>query len=53
MRTDSTTYSLEFIESASDFIKETYGDDYLHEEVNRLSERATSEKPKKKSKKKS
>ena len=52
MRTDSTTYSLEFIESASDFIKETYGDDYLHEEVSRLSERATSEKPKKKSKKK-
>jgi DNA topoisomerase-1 len=52
MRTDSTTYSLEFIEKASEFIKETYGDDYLHEHVNKLSERATSDKPKKKSKKK-
>lgn len=48
MRTDSTTYSLEFIEKASEFIKETYGDDYLHEHVTRLSERATAEKPKKK-----
>jgi DNA topoisomerase-1 len=50
MRTDSTTYSLEFIEKASDFIKDKYGADYLHEDVNRLSERKV-EKPKKKSKK--
>ena len=50
MRTDSTTYSLEFIEKASDFIKHKYGADYLHEDVNRLSERKV-EKPKKKSKK--
>ena len=48
MRTDSTTYSLEFIEKASEFIKETYGDAYLHEQVTRLSERATADKPKKK-----
>lgn len=50
MRTDSTTYSLEFIEKASDFIKEKYGPDYLHEDVTRLSERKV-EKPKKKTKK--
>ena len=51
MRTDSTTYSVEFIEKASEFIKEKYGDDYLHENVMQLSERKA-EKPKKKSKKK-
>lgn len=50
MRTDSTTYSLEFIEKACDFIKEKYGPDYLHEDVSRLSERKV-EKPKKKTKK--
>lgn len=50
MRTDSTTYSLEFIEKASDFIKEKYGDAYLHDDVARLSVR-TVEKPKKKTKK--
>jgi len=51
MRTDSATYSLEFIEKASDFIKDKYGDKYVHEEVTRLSERRV-EKPKKKSKSK-
>lgn len=51
MRTDSATYSLEFIEKASDFIKDKYGDKYVHEEVTRLSERSV-EKPKKKSKSK-
>jgi len=51
MRTDSTTFSSEFIEKASDFIKNKFGDDYLHENVSRLSER-TVEKTKKKSKKK-
>jgi len=51
MRTDSTTFSSEFIEKASDFIKNKFGDDYLHENVTRLSER-TVEKTKKKSKKK-
>jgi len=49
MRTDSTTYSSEFIEKASDFIKEKYGDAYLHDEVGRLSERKV-EKPTKTSK---
>jgi DNA topoisomerase I len=48
MRTDSNTYCLEFIERASGFIKDKYGDAYLHEDVNRLSERKV-EKPKKKS----
>jgi DNA topoisomerase I len=51
MRTDSTTFCLEFIEKASSFIKDKYGDTYLHTDVNRLSERKV-EKPKKKSKKK-
>ena len=46
MRTDSTTYSREFIEKASDYIKEKYGDAYLHDDVSRLSERKI-EKPKK------
>jgi len=51
MRTDSTTFCLEFIEKASSFIKDKYGDTYLHTDVNRLSERKV-EKPKKKSNKK-
>jgi len=51
MRTDSTTFCLEFIEKAGEFIKTKYGDKYLHTDVNRLSERNV-EKPKKKSKKK-
>ena len=46
MRTDSTTYSKEFIEKASEYIKDSYGDKYLHEDVNRLTERKV-EKPKK------
>ena len=51
MRTDSTIYSLEFIQKAGDFITDKYGDKYLHEDVNRLSERQV-EKPKKKKGKK-
>lgn len=47
MRTDSTTFSMEFIQKASLFIKDKYGDDYLHEDVTRLSVRKE-EKPKKK-----
>lgn len=46
MRTDSTTYSKEFIEKASEYIKHSYGDKYLHEDVKRLTERKV-EKPKK------
>lgn len=52
MRTDSTTYCMEFIQKASDYITTKYGDKYLHEDVNRLSERQQ-EKPKKKQKVKS
>ena len=51
MRTDSTTYSIDFIKLASDFIKDKYGDTYVHEDVGRLSERKA-EKPKKGKKKK-
>lgn len=51
MRTDSTTYCMEFIQKASDYITTKYGDKYLHEDVNRLSERQQ-EKPKKKTKSK-
>jgi DNA topoisomerase-1 len=50
MRTDSTTYSADFIEAASEFIKNKYGINYLHENVKCLSERKA-EKPKKVSKK--
>jgi DNA topoisomerase-1 len=39
MRTDSTTYSADFIEMAGEFIKDKYGNEYLHEDVKRLSER--------------
>jgi len=46
MRTDSTTFSVEFIQKASDFIKDKYGEPYLNENVNSLSERKA-EKPKK------
>ena len=46
MRTDSTTFSIEFIQKASDFIKDKYGEPYLNENVNSLSERKV-EKPKK------
>lgn len=52
MRTDSNTYSIEFIEKASSYIKEKYGEKYLHENVNRLSERNSKKTKKKKSKEK-
>ncbi len=48
MRTDSNTYSIEFIEKASSYIKEKYGEKYLHENVNRLSERNNKKTKKKK-----
>tara|TARA_E500000178_G_scaffold70093_1_gene67902 strand:- start:486 stop:2810 length:2325 start_codon:yes stop_codon:yes gene_type:complete len=51
MRTDSKTYSQEFIEKAKEHIKNNYGEEYIHKDVNKLSER-TENKPKKKSKKK-
>ncbi len=49
MRTDSTTYSIEFIQKASEYITESYGDKYVHENVTRLSERKN-EKNKQKTK---
>ena len=49
MRTDSTKYSKEFIATAKSHIKESYGEKYLHESVDSLSEGAR--KTKKKSKK--
>ena len=38
MRTDSTTYSKEFLEAADLFIQETYGVTYVREDLNSLSE---------------
>jgi DNA topoisomerase-1 len=53
MRTDSTTYSKEFIDTTKLFIEETYGIDYINENINDLSERKEEKKVKKsKSKKK-
>ena len=51
MRTDSKTYSQEFIEKAKEHIKNSYGEEYINKDINKLSERSES-KPKKKSKKK-
>jgi len=51
MRTDSTTYSKEFLENASPFIQETYGEKYIREDILTLSERKEEKKKSKKSKK--
>ena len=50
MRTDSTTYSKEFIASAKDYIGTKYGADYVHEKIDDLSlskDSKDSKKPKK------
>ena len=52
MRTDSTIYSLEFIEKAGEFITDNYGDKYVHEDIHRLCVKSA-EKPKKSKGKKS
>jgi len=52
MRTDSSTYCLEFIQKASDYIKDKFGDKYLHDDVNRLSERKVEKTKKTKKSKK-
>ena len=44
MRTDSLKYSKEFINGTSEYIKKTYGDDYLHKDVYNLSTGKTSKK---------
>lgn len=39
MRTDSKTYSTEFIAKASEFIQKTYGEEFILSDINSLSER--------------
>ncbi len=48
MRTDSKTYSKEFINKASKYIEKEYGKEYVHENVNSLSERKEKKSKKKK-----
>ena len=43
MRTDSTTYSKEFIETVKPFVTNKWGDKYLHDDVERLSLRSSDE----------
>ena len=52
MRTDSKTYAPEFIESAKKWITGKYGAEYLHPNVDTLSERTEDKKAKKKKGKK-
>ena len=47
MRTDSTTYSKEFIGKASKFIDKTYGKDYIRSDIDTLAERSENKKKKK------
>jgi DNA topoisomerase-1 len=51
MRTDSTTFSKEFLVTAESFIKDKYGDDYVSVDIYKLSERSSENKSKKKKKK--
>ena len=54
MRTDSTTYSKDFVLSASTYINETYGEEYIPTNIEQLTERSSEVvSKKKKSKKKS
>lgn len=48
MRTDSRTYSKEFIKKAKGYIKSEYGDTYIHTDVDKLSERNEKKSKKKK-----
>ena len=48
MRTDSRTYSKEFIKKAKGYIKSEYGDEYIHNDVDKLSERSEKKSKKKK-----
>ena len=52
MRTDSTTYSAEFITKAGKYITDKYGEEYKHPEIEKLSERKEEKKSKKKKSKK-
>lgn len=51
MRTDSTKYSKEFIETAKEHIIKTYGDKYVHESVDTLTDGARKDRMKKNTKK--
>ena len=51
MRTDSKTYSQEFIDKIKPYINDNYGEEYLNKNVDKLSER-TETKPKKSTKSK-
>ena len=48
MRTDSKTYSKEFISKASKYIEKEYGKEFVHENVDSLSERKEKKSKKKK-----
>ncbi len=50
MRTDSKTYSKEFVKTATEFIQNKWGKEYVHEDVERLSERGQEKKKTKKKK---
>ena len=52
MRTDSTTYSAEFIAKAGKYIVDKYGEEYKHPDIEKLSERKEEKKSKKKKKSK-
>ena len=52
MRTDSTTYSKEFIDTVKPFITEKWGAKYLHDDVERLSLRSSDQKGSKQKKSK-
>ena len=50
MRTDSTKYSKEFIESAKQHITSNYGEKYVHDEIESLADGARKQKQKRKRK---
>lgn len=50
MRTDSKTYSIEFIKTAKTNITKNYGTDYVHPDIDKLSERGDDKKTSKKKK---
>ena len=45
MRTDSKTYSKEFIKKSKDFIKEKYGQEYISPNIDLLSSKASTKQP--------
>lgn len=50
MRTDSKTYSIDFIKTAKSSITKKYGADYVHPEIEKLAERGDDKKASKKKK---